>query len=328
MVTTLVIFLASGCVVSADNPPKENSQSPENISRENAPPSPGEAKEILASSTSTATILGSELQIEVNTLERLENNLLRLRISLINNSPEEFDIGFGLAGEEDRRTASNISLIDDLNQQRYLSYDKSDGSCFCDTLEGAIESGETETLWVIFPGAPENVESMTVTTPLTPPLLDIPVSNTSEAVESSNLGEPQILDLTLISDSLEEDQTGRTESGDEVSIILSSDVLFSTNSSDLNDETQEILEQVAQEIDDASSSVISIDGHADNTGTDSVNLPLSQDRAKSVEVTLGSLISREVTFDVEGHGSADPIADNTTEEGRKRNRRVSVTFEK
>lgn len=283
---------------------------------------------MLASSITTATEIGSDLQIDVHGLERLENNLLRLRLGITNNSPETFDIGFGLSTTEDRLSASNVSLLDTINQKRYLSYNQSDGSCLCDSLEGPIGSGSTETLWVIFPEPPPDVESMTVATPLTPPLLDIPISTSSDSVENGNLAEPEILDLTMISDGLE-DQTGRTENSDEVSILLSSDVLFSTNSSNLTDEAQGILEQVAQEIDDASSENVDIDGYADNTGSDSINMPLSKERAESVESALNALITRTgVTFTVEGHGSADPIADNSTEEGRDRNRRVSVTFEK
>lgn len=170
---------------------------------------------------------------------------------------------------------------------------------------------------------------MTVTTPITPPLIDIPISNSSDSEEYSNLGEAQVLNLTTITDSLDNDQSGRTEDSDEVSILLSSDVLFETNKSELNNEAQEILEQVAQEVDDASASVVSIDGHADNTGDDSINVPLSEERAEIVETALNDLVTRSgITFEVEGHGSSDPIADNETEEGRERNRRVSVTFEK
>ncbi|MGW5877882.1 OmpA family protein [Nocardiopsis terrae] len=326
---SLMILTTSGCVIGSDTPPSENGENIQNPQETNAPNTENKGTEVLATSTATATELGTELQIDINALERLENDLLRLRISITNNSSERFDIGAGLAEDLDRLTASRISLIDDVNQQRYLSYEQSDGSCFCSTLEGPIDSGATEELWIIFPAASEDLNSMIVTTPLTPPLLDIPISSTEESVENNNLRDPQILDLTLISDSLEDDQTGRTESGDEVSIILSSDVLFDTNSSNLSDQAQEILEQVAQEIDDASSSIVSVDGYADNTGGENINVPLSKARAESVESTLKEIITREgVKFEVKGHGSAEPIADNTTKEGRERNRRVSVTFEK
>lgn len=181
----------------------------------------------------------------------------------------------------------------------------------------------------MYPAPPGNLNEMTVATPITPPMLDIPITSSPESVENVNLEDPQILDLTMISDSLDGDQTGRTESADDVSIILSSDILFETGSANLSSNAEEILEQVAREIDDATSSSVSIDGYADNTGNDAINIPLSQERAESVESALSDLITRDgVTFNVEGHGSADPIADNETEDGRERNRRVSVTFEK
>lgn len=324
----MVIFLSSGCVVNSDSPPREDGDNPPPQGEE-SPTEAASPNDPIASSITTSTELGADLQVDIYALERLENNLLRLRLGITNNSSDSFDIGFGLSNTENHRSASNISLIDDVNQQRYLSHNQSNGKCFCSTLEGAISSGETEDLWVIYPEPPEDLEKATLITPLTPPILDVPISSSSGSVENTNLEDPQVLDLTNISDSLEDDQTGRTESSDEVSIILSSDVLFDTNSSDLSPEAQNILEQVSQEIDDANSSEVSIDGHADDTGDDSVNIPLSKERAESVESVLNELITRQgITFEVEGHGSTDPIADNETEEGRERNRRVSVTFEK
>jgi outer membrane protein OmpA-like peptidoglycan-associated protein len=249
-------------------------------------------------------------------------------MGITNNSTSAFDLGHGLGRTNSPLSASEVSLLDGVKQQRYLSYNLSDGTCFCSTLDGAIASGSSETLWVIYPAPPVEITAMTVITPLTPPMMDIPISDSSESIESASISDPEIIDLINISDDTET-QTGRTEEGEEISIILSSDVLFDTNSSELSSEAQEILEQVAQEIDDANASTISIDGYADNTGNDSINIPLSKERADSVESALGDLITRAgVSFDAEGHGSADPIASNDTEEGRERNRRVTVTFEK
>ncbi|MEV2277958.1 OmpA family protein [Nocardiopsis sp. NPDC049922] len=225
-------------------------------------------------------------------------------------------------------TANRITLLDPTNQTRHLSMNQVNGSCFCSSLEENIPAGGTADMWVIFPEPPPDVQAMTVTTPLTPPMLDVPVTDSTESVENSGLADPEIIPLTMISDSLE-DNTARTENNEEVSIILASDVLFGSGSADLNADALDILEQVALEIDDASSTVVSIDGYADNTGNNSVNVPLSQERAEAVEGQLVDLVTRGgVEFEVAGHGSADPIADNDTEEGRERNRRVTVTFEK
>ncbi|WP_239646137.1 OmpA family protein [Nocardiopsis valliformis] len=324
------LLLSSGCVVGSEEPP-------EDLVDDNLAPDPpegstqkpeGNDEEIIASSISTSTGIGSDLQIDIYALERIEEEFLRLRMGVTNKSGASFDLGYGLARLNSPLSASEVSLIDEVEHQRYLSYSLNDGSCFCSALDGTIASGASKELWVIYPAPPEGLDAMTVITPLTPPMMNIPISDSSESIESVDLADREILDLISISDDTDT-QTGRTEGGEEVSIILSSDVLFDTNSSELNSEAREILEQVAQEIDDASALNISIDGHADNTGNDSINIPLSQDRAESVESALGDLITREgISFDSEGHGSADPIASNDTEEGRERNRRVTVTFEK
>lgn len=325
----MLILLSTGCVVESGDQTDQESRDHLEVS---PPPQSStgnpENQEIVASSVTTSTELGNSLKLDIYSLERLNNNLLRLTIGITNNSSDRYRLYRGLGQEGDEYTASAISLIDSTNQKRYLSLNQSNGSCFCLPLEGAIESGETGVVWVIYPAPPKEVEEMTIVTPLTPPMLDVPISDSSETVENSGLDEPEILDLTVISDSLE-DNTGRSESNDEVSIILSSDVLFETNSSNLSRDAQEILEQVATEIDDAQSPTVSIDGHADNTGDDSVNIPLSQDRAEAVEEILSELVTRSgVSFEVKGHGSSDPIASNDTKEGQERNRRVSVTFEK
>ncbi|WP_232831952.1 OmpA family protein [Nocardiopsis sp. FIRDI 009] len=326
----LFAFLTSGCVVTPD----ENTASEDHAQEPSppvgySPPHEGtEEADALASSITTSTWLGNNLQIDVIALERLENDILRLRLKIINKSGETVQLRDGLGEPGDQYTASAITLIDSENKQRYLSYDQSDGSCLCQTLGGQISGGASEALWVAFPTPPDDLESMTITTPLTPPIFDVPISESSETVDSQELANPVILDLTMISDDLE-NQTGRTENNEEVSILLSSDVLFETNSSDLSGNAWEILEQVAQEINDATATSVSVDGYADNTGSDSVNEKLSLERAQTVESTLSGMVTRdEVSYEVNGHGSNDPIADNSTEEGRERNRRVSITFEK
>lgn len=320
-------LITSGCVVNSEGAPSEKTEREQSSQEQNK--TEENLKEILASTTSSSTEIGSDLQIDIYALENVSPGLLRLKFGVTNKSDSDFVLNFGLTVDEKPNTASRITLIDAKNQKRMLSYEQSDGSCFCSTWDGKISSGATENMWVAFPlPVTEDVEKLTITTPLTPPLIDIPITQSSETLENQGLSSPEILDLTFISDDTE-DQTGRTENNEEISIILSSDVLFETDSAELSPEARDILEQVATEINGASSNMVEIDGHADNTGSDSVNIPLSLDRASSVEKILRELVTRKgVTFNVEGHGAEDPIADNDTEEGRERNRRVSVTFEK
>lgn len=240
-----LLALTSACVVSSDTPSEPGeTNNPTNQSQDPGEPTEN-AQNIVASSTSTSTTLGSDLQINVLALETVDNNILRLRFEIENKSPENFFLYSGLSDTDNLHSASQVTLIDSENQNRHLSYKKSDGSCFCSTIDGNIASGQSVEMWVAFPPPDAPVDSMTVTTPMTPPILDIPISESTEPAESPDLSEPQIIPLTMISDDIE-DQTGRTESNEEVSIILSSDVLFQTNSSELSGDAEEILEQVAK----------------------------------------------------------------------------------
>ena len=70
---------------------------------------------------------------------------------------------------------------------------------------------------------------------------------------------------------------------------------------------------------------VSIQGYTDSTGNDGINLPLSENRAKSVYNYLMSCgVQNSQIKSVQGFGSSNPVADNSTAAGRQANRRVEV----
>ena len=74
---------------------------------------------------------------------------------------------------------------------------------------------------------------------------------------------------------------------------------------------------------------IKVDGYTDNSGSDAVNIPLSNLRAESVKTFLlrnypGTFPTKR--FQTAGHGSQNPIADNSTATGKAANRRVEITL--
>ena len=70
---------------------------------------------------------------------------------------------------------------------------------------------------------------------------------------------------------------------------------------------------------------VDVYGHTDSTGNDGINVPLSNKRAQSVQSYLLSCGVPASQFqNVEGKGSAEPVADNATAAGRQQNRRVEV----
>ena len=65
-----------------------------------------------------------------------------------------------------------------------------------------------------------------------------------------------------------------------------------------------------------------VQGHTDNQGSDKVNDPLSQQRAEAVVKALEGLGVDGFNLRAVGKGSHEPVADNKTDEGRAKNRRV------
>ena len=110
-----------------------------------------------------------------------------------------------------------------------------------------------------------------------------------------------------------------------VKVTFDSGILFATNKADLNTSAKNSLAKFATVLNNNADWDIAIIGHTDNTGSDAINQPLSVKRATSVSDYLKSCGVKTVQIkSVEGQGSNNPVADNSTAEGRKQNRRVEV----
>ena len=110
-----------------------------------------------------------------------------------------------------------------------------------------------------------------------------------------------------------------------VKVTFDSGILFATNKADLSATAKNSLAQFAQVLNNNKDCDIAIIGHTDNTGSDAINQPLSVSRANSVNNYLKSCgVSATQIKSVEGQGSSNPVADNSTAAGRQQNRRVEV----
>ncbi len=110
-----------------------------------------------------------------------------------------------------------------------------------------------------------------------------------------------------------------------VKVTFDSGVLFATNKYDLNSAAKANLSDFAKVLREYSDADVAIYGHTDSTGSDAINNPLSVNRANAVADYLMSLgVSASQIKSVEGFGSKEPVADNSTVEGRKANRRVEI----
>jgi OOP family OmpA-OmpF porin len=101
-------------------------------------------------------------------------------------------------------------------------------------------------------------------------------------------------------------------------------LLFNTDSAILRPESQEQLGNIAAILKAYPNVHVKIGGYTDNTGDPQSNLNLSQDRANGVRAELVALGISSDRLEAQGYGEQFPVADNSTEEGRAKNRRVSM----
>jgi outer membrane protein OmpA-like peptidoglycan-associated protein len=114
--------------------------------------------------------------------------------------------------------------------------------------------------------------------------------------------------------------------GDNIELQMPSNITFDTGQSAVKSDFRPILNDVSSTLAEYESTVINIEGHTDSTGSMTFNQQLSENRAASVRnymVTQGIIPERILTT---GYGETQPVADNTTVEGRQQNRRVEITL--
>lgn len=110
-----------------------------------------------------------------------------------------------------------------------------------------------------------------------------------------------------------------------VKVTFDSGILFQTNKYDLNANAKNDLAKFATVLKNNADCQVDIQGYTDSTGNDGINLPLSENRAKSVYNYLTSCGVQTSQFkNIAGYGSSNPVADNSTAAGRQANRRVEV----
>ena len=102
------------------------------------------------------------------------------------------------------------------------------------------------------------------------------------------------------------------------------DILFDVNKATLKQNTQNALAKLAGIVSLFPAINLRIEGHTDSTGGDELNMRLSNDRAGSVMAFLRQQGVAEKRMSSEGYGSKLAVADNTTAEGRAKNRRVEI----
>ncbi|MEU6340321.1 OmpA family protein [Streptomyces sp. NPDC046977] len=156
--------------------------------------------------------------------------------------------------------------------------------------------------------------------------------------EGAKLAPPKVLDIVSVTDgsssedaSADDGEERHEESNSSVTYALQSDVVFPRDSAKLNPAATARIRAIASDIDARNvTQPIRVFGFTDNLGSYEHGQVLSKKRADAVykilSGELASLGNDSHSFQVRGYSEDYPIADNSTEAGRKQNRRVEITF--
>jgi outer membrane protein OmpA-like peptidoglycan-associated protein len=144
--------------------------------------------------------------------------------------------------------------------------------------------------------------------------------------EGATLAEPKVLDIKQVV----EDESGderREDTNADVKFALQAEVLFGKDSARLGPEARARIAAIAAEIRAQNATKVRVFGFTDNLGSSAHGDILSKQRANAVHAILGDTLNDpDITFEVRGYGEQYPIASNTTEASRKKNRRVEISF--
>lgn len=120
--------------------------------------------------------------------------------------------------------------------------------------------------------------------------------------------------------------TAIRNTGERLIVTMPQDILFATDSAQLQPRLIGDLRTVAESLRQHPNTTVQVIGHTDNTGQASYNLALSQRRASAVSSVLVSEGVSSGRIQTIGRGEDQPIASNLSPEGRAQNRRVEIVI--
>jgi outer membrane protein OmpA-like peptidoglycan-associated protein len=114
--------------------------------------------------------------------------------------------------------------------------------------------------------------------------------------------------------------------GEGIKVTFDSGILFDFDSAELSAASKNNITKLAETLEKYEDTNILVEGHTDSQGPENYNQKLSEERAKSVANALTQLGIRNIRIKEIGYGESQPVADNSTTEGRQQNRRVEVAI--
>ncbi len=257
---------------------------------------------------------------------RRSSGAVSARMRLANDSEQEVEGGAIWYKE--------AYLYDFENGRKYPVLKDSDGNYIAEPMSDKSEGGRwwpshmnkegKSLMYLKFQPPPDQVSHMDIVIPSLVPFLNVAVSGKSGVTETSGIEVRGV--QTGIKRVLKDLEALETE--EEISIQLSSEILFEFDSHQLGSNAEPVLTKVLQVIREYPGKAILIAGHTDSKGSDAYNQTLSENRAGSVKSWLVAAGLDAGQIKTIGYGETKPVAANDTEEGSSKNRRVEITIKK
>ncbi|KZE31809.1 OmpA family protein [Crenobacter luteus] len=130
----------------------------------------------------------------------------------------------------------------------------------------------------------------------------------------------------LLREKLAGSQVQVSRDGDQIKLVMPDNITFALNSAELRPDVRKTLDDVGRVLAQYTDTSITVAGHTDSTGTLQLNQALSERRAASVGNYLQGQGVAAARIRTVGFGPNQPVASNTTAEGRAKNRRVEINI--
>ena len=119
---------------------------------------------------------------------------------------------------------------------------------------------------------------------------------------------------------------GDAHDADSGLVLTLGDVVFDAGKASLQPSAMTAIDRLAQLLSVYPERSVRIEGHTDSVGDDATNQQLSERRAAAVRDALLARGVEAARIEAVGYGATDPIADNRTESGRQKNRRIEIVL--
>ncbi|MCG7526538.1 OmpA family protein [Streptomyces sp. OfavH-34-F] len=161
-----------------------------------------------------------------------------------------------------------------------------------------------------------------------PPVEVDPNDSDLKLPEGATLAPPKVLDIKSVIEDLGGEER-REDTNADIKFALQAEVLFGKDSAKLSGEARGRINAIAEEIKKQDARKVRVFGFTDDLGSSEHGDVLSKKRAEAVHNVLDEALGGTgITFEIRGYGEDYPIASNADEEGRRKNRRVEVSFQR